>query len=216
MKHLLKEPEKNHLKNRVAETEKMIQAQIVLATMEKCDTYQEIPWKAFALGSIFTTFPVLAVLLRQSGWMTPGIFLNYLLIIFLSGAVMALLTILIPAFARLFLSRNRAFTETNQYAGTFFLNRELFDTPGREAILILVSAFEKQVIILPDKGVRDRLAAADLQKIISGMTVLLAGNKARDAFELALDELNTCLKTAPDSPPSANTFTNDIIEEKGI
>ena len=59
-----------------------------------------------------------------------------------------------PAFARLFLRKSRAAVEVLQYAKMQFLDRELFATPNRTAILVLVSMLERRVVILADKGLR--------------------------------------------------------------
>ena len=51
MKHTLNNEEQNRLDQRIADAEKRTGAQIVLAVIERSDTYAELPWKAFALGA---------------------------------------------------------------------------------------------------------------------------------------------------------------------
>ena len=63
-----------------------------------------------------------------------------------------LASVYVPAFARLFLRDSRATLEVSQYAKVQFLERELFATPERTAILVLVSLLERRVVILPDTG----------------------------------------------------------------
>jgi len=216
MKHILSEADKNHLVQRVAETEELVCAQVVLATVGKCDHYAEIPWKAFALGASTASLPVLVYLNLYPAWITWSTFLGCLMVIFSAGAMTALGTVFFPPFARLFLSRNRAQTETRQYAESFFLNRKLFNTPDRMTILILISAFERQVILLPDEGVASRLTTSDQQKIITSMTVLLARHKTREALDLALDELVRLMKPTAEGFRSNSCFSNEIIEEEGV
>ena len=49
MKQILNNQERSQLDRRIAEVEKRTGAQIVLAVIERSDSYAEIPWKAFAL-----------------------------------------------------------------------------------------------------------------------------------------------------------------------
>jgi putative membrane protein len=216
MKHILSETDKKHLAQRVSETEKLVQSQVVLTTVGKCDSYAEIPWIAFALGASSVSLAVLGYLIFFPVWMDGSTFLISLTVIFLIAALAALATVFSQPFARLFLSRNRAQTETRQYAESFFLNRELFNTRDRMAILILISAFERHVVILPDKGVNNRLPASDLQQIISAMSGLLARNKVREAIDLALDEMIRLMKPTSERLLSNDNFSNEIIEEKGL
>jgi len=53
-------------------------------------------------------------------------------------------------FGRLFIRSDRMEEEVHQRAQVVFLARELFATPGRDAILVLVSLFERHVVVIPD------------------------------------------------------------------
>ena len=98
-------------------------------------------------------------------------------IILATGIIFVFLTILFQGLARLFLSDGRRETEVMQYAESLFLSRELFATGDRRGILLLISQFERQVVILPDKGVRDRLSIDVMNDIISKMTLYLGRMK---------------------------------------
>ncbi len=107
------------------------------------------------------------------GWGMGTLILFPVATILATGTLFVFLTILFQGFARLFLSEGRRETETMQYAESLFLSRELFATEGRRGILLLISQFERQVVILPDKGVRDRLSIEVMDNIISKMTQYL-------------------------------------------
>lgn len=51
MKPTLNNEERGRLNQLIADAEKRTGAQIVLAVIERSDAYDEIPWKAFALGA---------------------------------------------------------------------------------------------------------------------------------------------------------------------
>lgn len=216
MKHLLNENDHAQLNQRIAEAEKLTKTQIVLAIVKRCDNYAEIPWKAFAFGASIAGLIVFLLDFFVFGWITNAIILFSIAVILATGLLFVLLTILIPGFARLFLSHSRKETEVLQYAESLFLLRELFATKERRGILILVSQFERQVVILPDKGIRKFLSNDATKDIISKMAQYLKQNEARKAFETGLDELINILSPAKMEGGTKNELSNEIIEEEGV
>jgi putative membrane protein len=216
MKQILTDKDRSLLDRRIAETERQTGAQIVLASVQRSDTYAEIPWKAFALGASITSLLMLFLDLYVLGWLTETLILISLASIPGAGAIFALLTVLFPRFARLFLSPQRKETETMQYAESLFLSNELFSTGGRRGILLLVSLFERQVHILPDTGVRELLSQEVLKLVISNMTVDLKRNELRKAMETGLDGIHVALASPVPGGDGRNELSNDIIEEEGI
>ena len=215
MKQILSDTDRTLLDKLIAEAEIATRAQIVLATVKRSDSYAEIPWKAFAFGSSFAALVVFLLDLLLPLWITDTVILLSVAVILATGALFVLLTVLFQGFARLFLSESRKETETMQYAESLFLARELYATEGRRGILLLVSQFERQVVILPDKGVRDRLGNEVIKNIISKMTQHLRQNEPIKALETALEELVTELSPSASSGPDKNDLSNEIIEEEG-
>lgn len=216
MKQILSDTDRTLLDKRIAEAETETKAQIVLGTIKRSDSYTEIPWKAFAFGASFSGFAVFIVdllLLRQ---ITDKMILLMVAAILVTGIIFVLLTLLFPGFARLFLSESRRETETLQYAKSLFLSRELFNTEDRRGILLIVSQFERQVVILPDKGVRDRLTPEVMKKIISKMALSLRKNEVRKALETGLEELVSELSSSALSKPYKNELSNEIIEGEDL
>ena len=215
MKHILSDTDRTLLDKRIAEAEKQTNAQIVLATVKRSDNYTEIPWKAFAMGSSIAAFAVFLLDLPVQGWgMTMVLF--PVAAILASGTLFVLLTIIFQGFARLFLSEGRRETETMQYAESLFLSRELFATEGRRGILLLISQFERQVVILPDKGVRDRLSIEVMNNIILKMTQYLRKDEVKNAMETGLDELIAELCPTSSSGRDINELSDKILEEDGV
>jgi putative membrane protein len=216
IKQILSEDDRTRLDRRIAETEKQTGAQVVLASVQRSDSYVEIPWKAFAIGASVASLVSLVLDLFVLGWLTESLILFTVAVILASGSIFVLLTVLFPVFARLFLSPERKETETMQYAESLFLNRELFATGGRRGILLVVSLFERQVVILPDKGVRDLLGGEVLQDVISNMTEHLRRNELRQAMEAGLDGIAAALGSAVTGGTGDNELSDEIIEEEGI
>ena len=216
MKQILSDTDRTLLDKRIAEAEIQTKAQIVLATVKRSDSYSEIPWKAFAFGVSISGFAVFLLDLLVLGWITGTMILLSVASILATGAIFVLMTILFPRFARLFLSESRKESETLQYAESLFLSRELFATEGRRGILLLVSQFEREVVILPDKGVRDRLSTEVIKNIISKMTIHLRKKEVRKAMETGLEELVSELSPSASSRPDENELSNEIIEGEGV
>lgn len=216
MKQILTDNDRSLLDKQITETEKLTGTQIVLASVLRSDSYAEIPWKAFAVGASISSLLSLLLALFALGWITNTLILFSIALILASGAVIALLTVLFPCFARLFLSSQRKETETMQYAESLFLSKELFSTEQRRGILVLVSQFERQVVILPDTGVRDLLSNEVLDEVISNMTRHLRKNELRQAMEQGLEGIHAALASPLRGRSERDELSNEIIEEEGV
>lgn len=216
MKHYLTEQEQQRLDARIAEVEKRTGSQIVLAVIGRSDAYPELPWKAFALAAAAAGF--IAVLLDsvQASWNTAGTALFVVAATLMSGAGAALLTVVMPAFARFFLDSHRKESETQQYAESLFLKRDLFATKGRCGILVLVSLFERQVVILSDIGLAKRLGRDAPSTVIGRMTASLATGKVSTALEQGLSGLEETLVASAPRSPGTNELPDVIVQEDGI
>ena len=215
MKQTLDEDERARLNKQIAEAEKRTGAQIVLATVKRSDSYAEIPWIAFAFGISVTGFMVFLNDVFFVRWITNSVVLLSILSTLIAGIFLALLTVFSPFVARIFLSKTRSETETRQYAESMFLNRELFATTGRMGVLVLVSWFEKKIIILPDKGLRVNLTGPVLQKVIGEMAPLLRGGNIAGSLEKGVTLLSNEFPVITGSAMK-NELSDEIIEEEGV
>jgi putative membrane protein len=215
MKHKLTEQEQRYLDQRVAEAEKRTGSQIVLAVIARSDTYPELPWKAFALAAAIAGFAATLLDRLRAEWHTAGTVLFVVAATLVAGAGSALLTVVWPGFARLFLDRNRAEAESQQYAESLFLKRELFATKGRTGVLLFVSLFEREVVVLPDAGLAKRLGKDALQSIIGRMTTALARGQVSTALDQGLLGLEEVLSSTAPKAAAGNELPNRIVQEDG-
>lgn len=216
MKHSLTEEEKNHLESRVGETESKTGVQIVLALIGRCDAYPEIPWKAFALGcSVASIFALNMSMVNFFDSAAKAVLLACVMVLS-AGAGLALLSILAPDFARLFLQKSRAAEETKQYAQCFFLSREMITAANRRSVLILVGLFERQIVVLPDAGLAGEITDEAVKKITLAMRPLLRSGHTAKALEAGLETLADCVSPPPNACPRAHALPDAVIEEKGV
>jgi putative membrane protein len=212
MKKILNNQERSQLDQRIKEAEKKTGTQIVLAVIERSDSYAEIPWKAFALA---VSIAGLFVFLHAMLWPERITVLLALSVTLAAGAVCALVAVYLPWFARFFLNVHRKEVEVRQYAESLFLSRELFSTSKRSGILLLVSMFERQIIVLPDTGISKRLSQDAMQGIITLMTPSLASGLLAQALEKGLERLEEILAATASADAGGNELPDEIIEEEG-
>jgi putative membrane protein len=215
MKRALNDQERLRLDQRVAEVEKRTGVQIVLSVIERCDSYSELPWKAFALGVSVAGLLVFIFDLLWPGWYSQTAVLITVVTILAGGIISVLLSLYIPKFARLFLAAHRAEVEMRQYAESLFLSYELFATRRRTGILLLVGLFERWIIVLPDTGLSERLSQTTQQGIVSRMVRVLASGQIASALEDGLRSLEEALSVTAPIASGKNELPNEIIEEEG-
>ena len=195
--------EKKCVGDRVAHLESRAGVEIVITIVGKCDAYPEAPWKAFALFSALGALTAGAVL--QHAVPAGLAFLG-------AGAVAALAAAFVPAFARLFVGRERRDAEARQYAAAHFLENGLSRTNRHNAVLMLIGLFERNVVILPDAGLP--LASAESQDVIARMTPRLAAGKVALALHDGMDALEALL-VAKGVRGGGGEIAQAIVEEKG-
>jgi len=213
MKHSLSDEDRNFLERRVTEVEKQTGIQIVLATTKRSDSYAEIPWKAFSLGTSVSGLIVFLMGMFLPVWITNTAILLTVAGVLAPGILLAILSVFCRRVARFFLSKHRKETETLQYAQSLFLSKELFSTKERKAILLLISEFERQVVILPDTGIRAMFNPEAIDKLMAGMIEPLKNSSVRKAFEAGLNELQLSFSLQGANDSFSNELTNKIISE---
>ncbi len=201
----------------VARVEARTGVPVVAAVIDKADTYIELPWKAFALGASVAALAVVAGEGLRPDWLTAHVALVHVVMILGVAAASALLAVFVPSFARLFLRPARGHLEVRHYARSLFLTRELFETRERNGILLLISRFERQVDILPDTGLHDRVSEGDWRAVIVRMTPLLRHARVFDALREGLAALEDMLgeKGCHGHAGAEDQLPNQPIEERG-
>jgi putative membrane protein len=209
--------ERKHLDAAVARVEAHTGTQLVVACVPKSDTYAELPWKAFACAASVAALAAVVAEFVRPGWTVPTSPLVMALCVLGAGAAAALAAIFVPRFARLFLHGARAEVEAQLHARRLFFERELFATRERCAVLLFVSLFERHIVVLPDKGVRARIADQIWDGVIEVMREPLARGARADAIGAGLAAIEAALlahgfRGAGSKP---NELPDAVIEEKG-
>lgn len=203
------------IEQRVHALERAIGIEVVTMVVGKCDAYPETVWKAFALGASLTALAVAVGDTLRPEWVTSSAIVTSIVAILAIGALCALASVYIPAFARLFLRDSRAALEALQYAKVQFLDRQLFATRERTAILVLVALLERRVVIFTDTGLRDAVTVAEWDAAIARMTERLRAGAPRDALLAGLDAIGDLLSNKGIVRGDGRAFADAPIEEAG-
>jgi putative membrane protein len=207
----LTEADKQSIRERAAAIESRTGIEVIAVLTARSDSYPEIPWKAFA----FVAAAVMAVLalleIAQPAWPAGGTALRAAAISLGAGLFSAVLTLFVPAYARLWLDGGRAETEVRQYGQALFLERELHATPQRLALLLLVSGFERRVLVLPDRGLRARIDATAWQAVVTRMAPLLHAGRLSEAMLAGLDAAERQLVSAGVHGGGGDAIADELI-----
>jgi putative membrane protein len=165
----------------------------VAAVVDRSDRYHGLRWRAFAAGASFAALVAVAADLLRPDWTGAHAALAAAVTILATGLACALVATLSRPFERLFLQRERAEAEARQRARTLFLERELFATAERTAVLLFASRYERVAVVLGDRGYEGRVSAAEWQGVVEAMTGAFRSGDAGAAFGAGLDALEALL-----------------------
>jgi len=181
------------IRQRVARLEAATGAEAVAAVVARSDSYPEIPWKAFALGTSLAAGAAFAAALLAPQWAGVAAVMETAVTMLVVGAAAALPTVWCPPLARLFLPRARRQAEALQTAQAMFLESELQRTRGRDAVLLLVCLFEREVVVLPDHGLQGRLGQDALDAVAGAVVARLAAGRLKEGLLDGLARLEDAL-----------------------
>ncbi len=189
----LSETELSGIEARIRALETHTGVEAVAAVVERSDRYHGLRWRAFAFGVSLAALAVVVVDAARPDWTAAHASLVAAVTILATGLACALLATLSRPFERLFLQRERAEAEARQRAKALFLERELFATPGRTAVLLFASRYERVAVVLGDRAYDGRVTAAEWQAVVAAMTPPFRKGEVALAFAAGLDALEALL-----------------------
>lgn len=209
--------EQERIAARVAALEARTGAQVVTAVVGKSDAYPEVPWRAFALGAAVAALAISVGSLFADRWLSGESALYHAVVILGSGAVLALLSLGIAPLARAFTDQLRRDFEVTQFAQSLFFTRGLDHTRGRIGILLLVSLFERKVVLLADDGFEGHIHAGEWQVLTDRITLLLSRRGIGFALHAGLDGMEALLleRGFHAAGMAENELPNPVLQLRG-
>ena len=191
--YLLSEASAEEIVARIRRIDERTGARVVTALVRRSDHFHGLRWRAFALGAALAALCSVLQAWWRPDWITGYTVLANAVLILGTGLTLAVTATFVPAFERLFLQRPRAEAEVRQRAKTLFLERDLFATPARNAVLLLAGEFEAAVALYADRFYDGRVSSAEWSKVVATMTPLLCRRDYLPAFLAGLDALEALL-----------------------
>ncbi len=173
------------IKAAVRTAEEKISGEIVPVFVEKSGHYSLATYRGFlALAGI--CFVAIIIFDRY----IPSLAIYDPLLIFLTITMVGLLGALaanyINPFKRFLLSQRLLDQATRKRAENAFLEEEVFATRHRTGIMIFVSFFEREVIVMADRGISKVVEQKEWDKMVRGITENIRMGKVADGIEAAI------------------------------
>ena len=221
---LLTEEESRRITTAVVEAEASTGGEIVTAIIPESDDYvgREL---LFGVTTAVITFVITSVgASGLSGWLdarvwTAGPALLPLTMGALSAAVGTLAYVLaqLPAIDRLIVGRSRMEAAVRSRALRHFTESAAYDTVDRTGVLLFVSALERRVELIADRGINDAVEPETWDRIVSALVQGLRDGKTAEALETAIRAIGAVLaKHVPPRPDDENELADGPVQlERG-
>jgi putative membrane protein len=140
------------IRQAVKAAESKVSGEIVPVFVERSSTYRAAAYRAAVL---MAAFAFLSIIIFDRYVPSLAVFdpkLIFLIVVAAGGAMFGAVRLL-PGLHRLFVRRDEMDQATRQRAELSFLREEVFNTRQRTGIMIFISFFEHEVIVLADTGI---------------------------------------------------------------
>lgn len=174
------------IKDAVRNAEEKISGEIVPVIVERSGNYSIANYKGALLGAALA-FVIMVLLDRfiieqatHTLYYDP-IFL--FLVVVLAGVLGAIIPNFSDPLKRFLVAKQYQDLVTRQSAENAFLEEEVFNTRQRTGIMIFVSFFEHEVIVMADKGISSVVDQAQWDKLVQDIITNIKNGKIVEALE---------------------------------
>lgn len=193
VEQLFSQADRDAIAAAVREAEERTAGEIVPVVVEASDEYEVATWRAATLGAL-TGALAAAVVYGAAGLWSTFIVAWIALPATAGAAAAALLVNLWPALRRSVIGREIMERRTGRRARQAFLDEEVFRTRDRTGILIFLSLFEHQVVVLGDAGINARVAPAEWQAVVDGIVAGMRQGTPGPALVEAIERCGALLE----------------------
>lgn len=173
------------IKAAVHQAESKISGEIVPVFVEKSGFYSIASYRA----AVVTGALVFLLVILADRYM-PALAIYDPLLIFLSVIMFGLLGAMVCNYLdfvkKIFIPQPHLDRSTRQRAETAFLQEEVFNTRHRTGIMIFISFFEREVMVIADRGISKVVEQKEWDKIVQGIIQNIRMGKVVDGIEAAI------------------------------
>jgi putative membrane protein len=203
--------ELERIKAAVKRAESKISGEVVPVFVEKSGNYSIADYRGAMMGAALT-FLVIIVLDRYFPDFAVYDPMLIFTLVLLGGLAGALKAHYILPLKRWLLNQSHLDQATKRKAETAFLEEEVFNTSQRTGIMIFVSFFEREVIVMADKGISKVVDQREWDKMVRGIIESIRKGKIVDGLETAIQQCGELLleKGFVISPDDVNELNDDL------
>jgi putative membrane protein len=177
------------IKAAVKDAEDKISGEIVPVIVARSGTYDDANYRGSLLGACIAF--VFMIILDRYIIADAANTLYYdpvfiFIVAILGGVAGGLIPNFIPDLKRSLIGQRRFDIVTRQRAETAFLQEEVFNTRHRTGIMIFISFFEHEVIVMADKGISKVVEQKEWDKIVAEIIKNVRAGKLVDGLEASI------------------------------
>jgi putative membrane protein len=196
LRQSLNESDLERIKTAVKKAEEKISGEIVPVIVDRSGDYTIALYKGSLIGAslTFVTVVVLDRFVIKDAVNTlfyDPVFI--LLVVILGGVLGAILPYFSDTIKRMLVARRYQDLATRQTAENAFLEEEVFNTRQRTGIMIFVSFFEHEVIVMADKGISQIVDQTQWDKIVQNIIAEIKNGKIVDGLEKGIAQCGEIL-----------------------
>lgn len=192
LKKRFSEKDLERIKAAVKEAESKVSGEIVPVFVEKSGFYTLANYRGAMVLAAFT-FAVIVILDRYASSLAIYDPLLQFIVVALGGVLGAVLANYIDPFKHLLLSQFHLDQSTRKRAESAFLEEEVFNTRHRTGIMIFVSFFEHEVIVMADRGISKVVGQKEWDKMVSGIIENIRRGKVTEGMVSAIQRCSEVL-----------------------
>ncbi len=189
LKHRFKDSDMERIKGAVKAAEQKISGEIVPVIVENSGYYSIANYRGSLLGASLAF--ILIIILDRYVIQNSSVTLYYdPVFIFTAVLLGGVVGYMIPNFStvikRSLLNQKHLDRATRQRAENAFLEEEVFHTRHRTGIMIFISFFEREVIIMADRGISKVVDQKLWNKIVADLVLNIRTEKIVEGLEEAI------------------------------
>jgi putative membrane protein len=197
LKQKFSEQDLLRIKAAVREAEEKISGEIVPVIVERSGSYAIANYKGSLIGATFV-FVFIVLFDRQyfTEIATNTLFYDPLfifLMVILGGVIGAVIPHFSDRVKRLLVAKRYQDQTTRQAAENAFLEEEVFNTRQRTGIMIFISFFEHEVIVMADQGISKVVEQKQWDQIVADIIKSIRDGKIVEALEGGISQCGKIL-----------------------
>jgi len=177
--------ELDRIKNAVKTAESKISGEIVPVFVEKSSHYTIANYRAALIGAAAVFF-LIVIFDRYVPSLAVYDPVLIFVLVMLGGFIGAMISHFVNPVKRLMLSQSYMDLATRKRAQSAFLEEEVFNTRQRTGIMIFISFFEHEVIVMADKGISKVVEQKEWDAIVRKIIENVKMGKITDGIEAAI------------------------------